>query len=65
MPFHTLAQQAADELKSERRTRACMIIHSDSHTVLDMQTGVRYPLPAHEAWKKLGELNNIENRLGE
>lgn len=58
MPFHTLAQQAADELKSERLTRACMIIHSNDHIVLDTKTGVRYALPAEQAWAKLEELNN-------
>lgn len=59
MPFYNDAKLAADELKSKRLTRACMIIHSNDHIVLDTKTGVRYALPPEHAWAKLEELNRL------
>lgn len=60
MPFFQEAKLAALELKSERLIRACMIIHSNDHIVLDTKTGVRYALSPEQAWAKLEELNCVD-----
>lgn len=41
-----------------RNRRAVMLLHHNTHTVVDTATGQRTTLPAREAWCLLDRINN-------
>lgn len=42
-----------------QRKRAAMAINSTQHTVIDLDTGKRFDLPAKEAWELYEHINEL------
>lgn len=54
----TPIQRAYPAVNPPRYSRAAMAVRGEEHTVVNLITGERTPLPAREAWALHQELNS-------